>query len=175
MLCSRQWAALLAAFVCSLFLLSPPQQSQAQDMDTRFGLGFNSLISTGDGLGIGLRGRVSTPVNRDVSVAFDLGFSGFVLGGREDASYVFDPQLSAIVTLPESDNTAPYVLAGVGAYVPFGPNLSDDPLRGPTVHLGLGWVRALSETSLFYEVNPALVIAQERVGLSVPVRIGLIF
>jgi len=168
-------AALVALLVCTLFFLSTPQQSSAQDLSPRFGLGFNGLISTGDGFGIGLRGRVSQPINQDVSAAFDAGFSGFVLGGREDASYVFDPQISAIITLPETEDSAPYVMAGIGAYVPFGTNLSDDPLRGPTVHLGLGWVRSLAETALFYEVNPALVIAQERVGLSVPFRIGLIF
>ncbi len=164
-------ATLFALFLC----FASPQQSEAQDLDTRFGLGLNGLVSTSDGLGLGLRGRVSAPLNQDVSMAFDLGLSGFIFGGTEEANFVFDPQISTIVTLPRSNDSAPYVLAGIGAYVPFGANLGDDPLRGPTVHLGIGWVRALAETSLYYEINPALVIGQDRVGIALPVRLGLIF
>lgn len=139
----------------------------------RFGLGFQGLLSTEDGLGFGFQGRASAPINSDLSAAVDLGFSGFVLGGRSDATYIFHPQLSAIITLPYRSSRAPYLLAGLGAYVP----LSNEELsaNGPTIHFGLGWARLLNETTLFYEIDPALIIDEESIDLALPFRVGLIF
>lgn len=147
----------------------------AQDLTPRFGLGFNTLISTADGLGLGFRARASAPVNVDLSLGVDLGFTGFVLEGRRNATYVFDPQVSAIVNLPFRRDRLTYVLFGLGAYVPMGDDEENDGKRGPTLHLGMGWVHALNETSLFYEIDPALVIGEEGVDLAFPLRIGLIF
>lgn len=154
---------LVAAAACS-------QLASAQVDDVRFGLGFNAMISSADGLGIGVRGRASLPVNADVSAAADLGFTGFVLNGRRNADYILDPQLSAIVMLPTSQTRANYVLFGVGGYMPVG----GDSDGGPTVHLGFGRVRALQESSFFYEINPALVIGRDHVNVAVPLRLGII-
>ena len=130
------------------------------------------MFSTTEGVGLSFRGRASAPVNADLSFAIDLGLTGFVLEGRDEASYVFDPQVSAIITLP-GIRTAPYLLAGVGAFVPIeSENTSNS---GPVVHFGVGWVRALNETTLFYEINPELVIAKEQVEFAFPIRVGLIF
>lgn len=147
----------------------------AQAQDPRFGIGFNALLSTADGLGLGFRGRASAPVNADLSLAVDLGFSGFVLEGRRNATYVFDPQVSAIITLPERRNQLPYLLFGLGAYVPIGEDDDGRRRSGPTLHGGMGWVQMLRETSLYYEINPGLVIAEERVDLAIPFRVGIIF
>ncbi|MFW5972680.1 MAG: hypothetical protein ACOCTG_01710, partial [Bacteroidota bacterium] len=87
-------------------------------------------------------------------------------------SYVFDPQFSVIVNVPESADRLAYLLFGVGAYVPIG---ATNSRSGPTIHVGYGRIQVLQETSLFYEVNPALVIAEDRVDIAVPVRIGIIF
>ncbi len=149
-----------------------PERGAAQDLSPRFGLGFNTVLSTEDGLGLGFRGRASAPVNADLSFAVDAGFVGFILEGRDDATYIFDPQVSAIVTLP-GVTSAPYILGGVGGYLPL--NDRDQTNSGPTIHLGIGWVRALNETTLFYEVNPALIIGEEHVDFALPFRIGLIF
>jgi hypothetical protein len=151
-----------------------PKHAAAQDPAPRFGVGLNSLLSSADGFGIGFRGRASAPVNRDVSVAIDLGFTGFVLNGRRDADYIFDPQLSAIVSLPYRTDRLTYLLFGLGGYVPVGPDSANDQ-NGPTIHFGVGWVHALNETSLFYEIDPALIIGEERADIAIPFRIGLIF
>lgn len=150
-----------------------PHDAAAQT-SPRFGLGFNSMLSSADGFGIGFRGRASAPVNLDLSIAIDVGFTGFVLGGRRNADYIFDPQLSAIINLPQSEDRAGYILFGLGGYVPVGRDAEDEQ-SGPTIHIGLGWVRALHETSLFYEIDPALIIGEQRVDIAIPLRIGVIF
>lgn len=160
-------------FAAALFLLLTfSNPVNAQGVNPRIGFGVNSMLSTSDGLGIGFRGRASAPVNADVSIALDAGFTGFILGGRDDASYIFDPQASAIVNLPRTSTELSYLMFGLGAYVPMGETTSRS---GPTIHFGYGRVRVLQETSLFYEFNPALIIAQDRVHLALPVRIGIIF
>lgn len=162
---------ILLAFLAALFALD----AHSQDLGPRFGLGFNTMISTEDGLGFGFRFRGSAPVNRDLSFAIDLGATGFILSGRDDATYLVDPQVSAIVTLPYgNDNQLTYFMGGIGAYLPFrGNGVSSD--AAPTIHLGLGRVQSLTDTSIFYEVNPALVVGETSVDLLLPLRIGIIF
>jgi hypothetical protein len=163
---------LLTLFALGCWSLTPPASLTAQPLKTRFGLGFNMLLSAQDGLGVGFRGRASAPINSDLSFAADLGFSGFVFQGRDDASYIFDPQVSAIVTLP-GIRSAPYFLGGLGAYIPL--TDADGKIYGPTVHMGIGWVRPLNETTLFYEINPALIIGESKSTVALPFRIGIIF
>jgi len=148
--------------------------ANAQDMRPRFGVGFGTMFSRPDGLGIGFRGRASAPVNSDVSLAVDLGFTGFILKGRKDATYVFDPQASVIVNLPSRTQTQAYGLFGVGGYIPVGNDVGDN-VSGPTLHVGIGWVHPLYDTALFYEINPAIIIGEERIDFVLPLRIGLIF
>ena len=162
----------LLALALLLVLASP---AVGQDLTPRFGIGFQGTLSTEDGFGIGARGRVSTPLNADLSVAGSLGFTGFVLDGTEDAVYLFDPQASLIITFPPTGNRASYLLAGVGGYFTNGGSRDADDVSGPSVHLGLGQVQRLNETSLFYEVEAELILGSERVGLAVPLRIGIIF
>lgn len=159
------------AFVV-LGIAAVPRHAEAQQFNPRIGLGVNGMVSTADGIGIGFRSRVSAPINADVSLALDAGFTGFILGGRRDASYVFDPQFSVIVNLPQQGDQLSYLLFGAGAYVPLGESSSSS---GPTIHFGYGRVRVLQETSLFYEIDPAIIIAENRVDLVIPVRIGIIF
>lgn len=166
-----------ARFVSLLFILlatwSIAHPGAAQNLNPRLGIGFNGMLAIPGGLGVGLIGRASAPVNSDLSFAVDAGFTGFVLGGREDASYVFNPQISAIVTLPVEQIRASYLLGGFGAYVPL--STDNGPSGGPTIHFGAGRVRLLRETTLFYEVDPALIIGENSVHLVIPARIGLIF
>jgi hypothetical protein len=67
-----------------------------------------------------------------------------------------------------------YFIGGLGAYIPFKSN-ADNPEAAPTLHFGLGRVHLLSETSIFYEFNPGLIIGRERIGLLLPIRAGIIF
>lgn len=162
-----------AIILLALVVCGQARRAAAQELHPRFGLGFNTLLSTADGFGLGFRGRASAPVNADLSLAVDLGFTGFILEGRREASYVFDPQVSTIINLPFRRDRLTYVLFGLGAYVPVGDE--DGGQSGPTLHLGVGWVHALSESSLFYEIDPAIIIGEDRVDLAFPIRIGLIF
>lgn len=149
-----------------------PARAQAQDLNPRFGMGVNTMASA-QGLGFGLRGRVSAPLNTDLSLALDLGVTGFFLRGRDDASYVFDPQASAIINVPYVSRRFNYLLVGLGGYVAF--DSEGDSSGGPTVHFGVGKATVLNETTLFYEVNPALIIGEQRLGVALPFRIGIIF
>ncbi len=149
-----------------------PRDAHAQLENSRFGLGFNSLLSADNGFGMGFRGRLSTPINADLSFALDAGITGFVLGGRDDATWIIDPQVSIIVTLPGVEK-APYLLTGIGGYLD--PTDGGDALTGPTIHAGVGWVKPLRESVLFYELNPALIIGEKKVSGAIPFRIGVIF
>jgi hypothetical protein len=174
-LVSLTFVALVGAFmVVSTAHSQDLTVEQEQDLSPRFGLGFNTTISTADGIGIGMRVRGSAPVNRDLSFAIDLGMTGFIFEGRDEATYLVDPQISAIVSLPDprSDRLT-YFMAGPGAYLPFGEGSDRD--AAPTLHFGVGRVHLLTETSLYYEVNPGLIIGKEQVGLLIPIRAGVIF
>ena len=158
-----------------LLLMTAPADLRAQSFSPRVGVGLTTMLSwTGSlNFGPGLRVRVAQPINQDLSLAADLGAAGFVLGGRDDASYAFIPQLSAIITLPNPGRTAPYLLFGLGTYL----STSDAPetTEGPFLHAGYGWVQQLNETTLFFEVNPGLIVGSETVGLMIPARAGVIF
>lgn len=172
---SRFAASILLAVVLLAALSQVSiRESVAQELNPRFGFGANAMLSSADGFGVGLRGRASAPINADLSFGADLGLTAFVLGGRADADYIFDPQLSAIVSLPPTRSRLTYLLFGMGGYIPVSDN-DGNAEGGPTIHGGVGWVVALQETSLFYEINPALIIGQESVDIAVPFRIGVIF
>jgi hypothetical protein len=163
--------AFLGLLITGLITFTP-RDAVAQEFQPRIGVGLGSMVSTADGIGLGIRGRASAPINADVSFALDVGFIGFILGGRRDASYVFDPQASVIVSIPGAPDRLSYLLFGAGAYVPLG---DVDSRSGPTIHGGYGRVHFLSETSLYWEINPAILIGETRVDLIVPLRVGIIF
>lgn len=163
---SRFFALLMVLIVCTTV------RSEAQFANSRFGFGFNTMLSADHGLGLGFRGRISTPINADLSFAFDAGLTGFILGGSDDAVFIVDPQVSLIITLPGVEK-APYLLAGMGAFLDISKN--DDSLTGPTVHFGIGKVHTLRESILFYELDPALIIGKDKVAVAIPFRIGIIF
>ena len=167
-----------ATLVLLACLFAAPASAQRGGLNPRFGAGFDALLSLAsgnvldDGFGLGVRGRASFPVNADFSVAVGAGFAGFLLGGRDDANYLFNPQVSGIVTLPRSPQWARYLIGGFGGYFPLGDSQAEG---GPALHLGLGWVRPLNESSLYVEIDPALVIGETRTALIVPARVGVIF
>lgn len=157
-------------FLLALVLL--PALAHAQNTP-RFGLALNSLLTLRDGLGLGVHGRAAVPINVDLSAAVDLGATGFVLEGRRSATYVVTPQIGVVINLPSYRQNVSYLVAGFGGYLPV--NTDDNSKGGPTFHVAYGQVIGLRETSIFWEVNPALVVAQDNVDLALPVRLGIIF
>lgn len=140
----------------------------------RFGLGLNTQLALPDGLGIGAHGRVSAPVNADLSIMLDLAGTGFIFQGRKNATYILTPQMGVVVNINQQRYRDPiYLIAGFGGYLPVNSPRSDQ--GGPTFHVGIGSVLSLQETSLYYEVNPALIVAEDKVGISLPFRMGIIF
>ena len=166
-------AAATALFVSLILGSGFCTDSRAQDSSPFIlGVGFQTVVSTDDGLGFGFGGRASTPLSSTLSFAGDLGVFGFFLGGRESSSLAIMPQVSAIVTLP-GETSARYIMAGLGLYLSSGGEDSGDH-NGPTLHFGYGGARPLGDSTLFYEVNPGIVIKESTVGLVVPLRIGII-
>lgn len=169
----------LLALLLALLLVATAGETRAQqELNPRLGLGFNTVFSTSEGLGFGFTGRLSLPMNSDLSLAGSLTGTGYILGGRDEAVYVLQPQVSAIVTLTGTARSAPYVLVGLGGYLPISTpdgEDADDPADGPVLHFGYGRVQLLRETSFYWEVNPGLVIQSTSVGLVVPLRVGVIF
>lgn len=163
--------ALLAIFAQAA--VSPARaQDEASDRSSRFGLSLNVLYSSDQGMGTGFRGRASIPINADISTALELGFTGFAFEGWQGADYLFDPQISLIITPPPSRLRAWYLFLGMGAYLPLA---GDKDLSGPTMHLGIGRAHGFGESALFYEIDPTLVIGRDQLGFLLPLRIGLIF
>ncbi len=161
----------LAALLLAL-LAAPAGTASAQRSGPSIGVGFNSVLSAKQGLGLGFRVRAARAVNSDLSIAVGSGFTGFILGGRDDASYLLDPEFSAIVAIgSDRPDEATYLIGGVGAYLP----ISHSYEGGPTIHGGMGWVRQLYETRLFYEVDPQLIIGETAISIAIPFRVGVIF
>ncbi len=157
-----------------------PALASAQQLRPRFGVGFDAVLTppsqdvVPEGFGIGLRARAAIPVNADLSFAGGVGVVGFVLSGQDDARYLLNPQVSAILTLPRA-KWAGYLLGGFGGMIP----LSNDGINpdegGFTIHAGIGWALPLNETSLYVEVDPSLVIGGSSTTIVFPVRAGVIF
>lgn len=165
----------LALLLFSLFVADASAQRAMRigvGFDAMFGLPSQDVVP--EGLGIGVRGRVAIPVNADLSFAGGLGLAGFILGGDDESSYVVNPQVSAIVTLPGS-GSAKYIIGGFGGFLPLSNSDFGDPDGGWAVHGGIGWAIPLRETSLYVEVNPSLVIGSNETTVVIPARVGVIF
>ena len=148
--------------------------AHAQALNPRIGFGLTSTVTTDfdNPVGLGLLVRGSLPVNPDLSFAAGAGITGFVLGGRDDASYYVTPQVLAIITLSSTTPRSPYVLFGLGGYLPVGTNKNED--GGPTLHIGMGWAASLQHTSVYFEVAPSLTIAKDNSRLILPIKAGVV-
>jgi hypothetical protein len=165
---------LFLAVLLTLVLLCPAPPAEAQQTP-KFGVGFQMMGTTvDDNIGPGFRFRSSIPITQDVSFGIGAGITGYIFEGRDDAAYALDPQGSLVVTLPGAGNQRLYVLGGAGAYVPFG-NLAENVNGGPTLHLGIGKVWLLSESSFFLELDPAVYVGKTTSEVIIPLRAGIIF
>lgn len=150
-------------------------QRRYADAPPRVGVGFEAISAVLDqdvipnGPSLGLRGRVALPVNRDVSVAAGLGIGAHLFEGSSDTRFVLSPQATVIVTIP-SRSSARYVFGGAGGMLPL-----TDGGGGPTLHVGYGVAIPLTETSLFAEVNPQIVVGEDETVPVLAIRGGVIF
>ena len=150
----------------------------AQEIDPRFGFGVELTVNpadeslSDDAVGLGFRFRGSVPVNDDVSLAAGLGLSSFLLSGEDNAEYLLNPQLSALLTLPR-EGWSPYILVGLGGWVPFSDR--EEASGAFALHAGYGLAKRLSDTSVFVEANPNLIVRPESTLLLLPLRVGVIF
>jgi hypothetical protein len=169
----RRALPVILLFLILIVGVAPPAAAQSARPRPRIGIGFNAMLSSSEGLGIGIRTRAAYPINADLSFAVGGGITGFVLEGRDQATYILDPQASVIVTLDQRGDRTPYFLGGVGAVIPV--NNRSRTEGGPTIHFGIGWVQGLRDTVLFYEVDPMLLVGESEISFMVPFRVGVIF
>lgn len=144
---------------------APPRYGAA--FDTWVAIPGQEVIPNGPAVGLRVRGAL--PVNADVSVAADLGLGAHLFDGRDNAQYVLNPQTMVIVTLP-GGRSVRYVLGGLGGYLPL-----TGGAGGPTIHAGFGWAVGLSETSVFFEANPSVLIGEAETTVVLAARAGVIF
>lgn len=150
--------------------------SQAQDLNPRFGLGVGLVANpTDDGLsdddvGLAFRGRVSKPLNSDVSLAGTIGFYAFAFNGTETADYILNPEASLIVTL-NGATRFPYLLVGAGGLFPTD---GDEGARF-ALHAGYGLAWPLTSVSAFAEVTPTMAFHRSGTTFVIPFAIGVIF
>lgn len=166
----------LATILAALLLATVPTSARSQERTPHLGIGIDATLGPpgnrviGSAFGMGFRARVSYPVSYDVSLAAGMGVNGSFLRGWDETEVTLAPQASVIVTLP-NEPWAPYVLAGVGGYIP----TRSIAEGGPSIHGGIGWARLLTDASIYLEINPQLVIGETTSRVVLPLRAGVIF
>lgn len=123
-------------------------------------------------LGPGVHLDAQLPIAGGVSIVGRGAFSAFLLNGWKNGTYTFDPELALKVALPSRSKGATTIFGGGGYHAPFGEEARGS---GPTVHLGMGRVWALRESTLFVELAPTLVIREAETSLLMPLRAGVVF
>jgi hypothetical protein len=160
--------------VCLTIMLLIVPVSYSQIPRPRVGLGMSAVGSTGENpFGLGLDTRLAFPINPDLSISAGTSFVNYVFQGRDGAAYFINPSVSLIVTMNAAAPRSPYLIAGLGAYLPLAGDTSKNE-SGPIVEVGIGWVFSLQVTSVFLEITPALVVARSEVGMQIPARVGVI-
>lgn len=164
----------LFPLAAALALLASPADAQEYGRaPARIGAGIDAVVipldqgSVDPGLGLGPRARIALPLNRDLSASAGLGLHANLLGS---ARLSLTPQVSMIVTIQQTERSTRYLIGGLGGYLPF-----SEGGAGATVHAGIGTAIPLSETSLYLELNPSIVIGASATSILVPVRAGVIF
>jgi len=112
------------------------------------------------------------PITGGFSLVGGAGLSAFLLEGRTNGTYTFDPELTLKVTLPSRSKGATTVFGGAGYHIPFGPVIEGG---GPTVHLGVGRIWTLRESTLFVDLVPTVVVHEQSIGVLMPLRAGVVF
>ena len=96
---------------------------------------------------LALNTRIAFPLNADLSISAGASFVNYVFQGRDGAAYFISPSISLIVTMNTEAPRSPYLVAGLGAYLPLAGDTEKDE-SGPIVEAGIGWVFGLQATSV---------------------------
>lgn len=169
----RGWLKLCVALV---LVAGAAPRSTAQDNNTKFGLGVGLVANptdddlASDDVGLAVCGRISKPMNTDVSLAGSVGFYAFAFNGTDTADYVLNPELSLVVTL-NGQSRFPYLLVGAGGLFP----TSGDKNARFAAHAGYGLAWPLTSVSVFFEVTPTIAFQESSTTFVVPVVVGMIF
>jgi len=169
----RGWLTLCALLTA---VLGVTAQISAQDNNTKFGLGVGFVANptdddlASDDVGMAVRGRISKPMNSDVSLAGSVGFYAFAFNGTTTADYILNPELSLVVTL-NGQTRFPYLLVGAGGLFP----TDGDKRARFEAHAGYGLAWPLTSVSVFLEVNPTLAFEESSTTFVVPLVMGMIF
>jgi len=170
---SRKGSPLVRVIGTLVLLVGMASAPALGQINPQVGGGIQMVGSTAEGsVGPGLFVRGSFPLTRDVSLGVGTAGTGYVLEGGDDARYVLDLEAAAIVTLPSPTKSANYLMGGVGLRIPF---RSENRDVGPTVHLGIGRLWSLRESTLFVEVRPTLYVRETEADFVFPLRAGIIF
>jgi len=169
----RGWLTLCAALLA--YTGFAPSAS-AQETQAKFGLGVGLVANptddelANDDIGLSVRGRVSKPLNTDVSLAGSVGFYAFAFNGTNTADYIVVPELSLIVTL-NGQTRFPYLLVGAGGLFP----TDGDQSARFAAHAGYGIAWPLTSVSVFFEAVPTIAFNESGTTFVVPVTVGMIF
>jgi len=164
--------------VCVLLAMVAATASNtlAQDTRPKFGLGVGFVANptdddlANDDVGLAVRGRISKPMNSDVSLAGSVGLYAFAFNGTETADYVFNPELSLVVTL-NGASRFPYLLVGAGGLFP----TDGDKSARFAAHAGYGIAWPLTSVSVFLEVTPTIAFQESSTTFVIPLMVGMIF
>jgi len=111
-------------------------------------------------------------VGGQYSVVVGTGVAAYVIEGRRSGTYTFDPTLTLQLTRPSRSLGANIISLGGGYHYSSGN-------RGigwaPSVHLGIGRLWTLRESTLFVDLRPTAVIREGGVSMRLPLRAGVVF
>lgn len=106
------------------------------------------------------------------SIIVGTGGAAYVLEGRRSGTYTFDPTLTLQITRPSRSLGANTFSLGGGYHYSSGN-------RGvgwtPSVHLGVGRIWTLRESTLFVDLRPAVLIREQSLSMRLPLRAGVVF
>jgi len=169
----RGWLTLCVTLIV---LACTTPRLAAQDNNTKFGLGVGLVANptdddlASDDVGLAVRGRISKPMNSDVSLAGSVGLYAFAFNGTDTADYILNPDLSLVVTL-NGQSRFPYLLVGAGGLFP----TNGDKRARFEAHAGYGLAWPLTSVSVFLEVMPTIAFQESSTTFVVPLVVGMIF
>lgn len=157
---------------CGLFLLANGVlKAQALRGRISFQMAASSIERS---VGPGLHVDAKQPIVGGLSLVAGGGLSAFILEGHRTGTYSFTPEVGVNLVVPSRSKWANVIFGGGGYHVPFGAGAAASD-GGPTIHLGVGRIRALRETTLFINLSPSAVIRSRTTAFFFALRTGVVF
>lgn len=162
------------ALVCAVglfFLVDGSLQAQALRGRISFQMAGSSIERS---VGPGVHVDAKQPITGGLSVVAGGGLAAYILEGRRTGTYSFTPEAGLNMVIPSRSKWANVIFGGGGYHVPFGKGASAAE-GGPTIHLGVGRIRALRETTLFINLSPTAVLREQTTAFFLALRTGVVF